>query len=74
MPESFFSILECELLSRSSFCSQADARKALFAFVEGFCDPLRLHSGLGDRSPIGHERRFHHDQASPMTSPPEHVH
>ncbi len=52
MAESFFSTLECELLSRRSFCSQAEARMACFTYIEGFYNPLRLHSGLGYRSPI----------------------
>jgi transposase InsO family protein len=69
-----FSTLECELLSRRSFSSQAEARMACFTYIEGFYNPLRLHSGLGYRSPIDYERSFHHDQASPMTSLPEQVH
>jgi putative transposase len=47
---------------------------ACFTYIEGFYNPLRLHSSLGYRSPIEYERRFHHDQASPMTSLPEQVH
>jgi putative transposase len=74
MAESFFSTLECELLSRRSFSSQAEARMACFTYIEGFYNPLRLHSGLGYRSPIDYERSFQHDQASPMTSLPEQVH
>ena len=52
MPESFFSILECELLARRRFGSQAEARMACFSFIEGFYNPARLHSALGYRSPI----------------------
>ena len=74
MAESFFSTLECELLSRRSFSSQAEARMACFTYIEGFYNPLRLHSGLGYRSPIDYERSFHHAQLSPMTSLPEQVH
>ena len=74
MAESFFSTLECELLSRRSFSSQAEARMACFTYIEGFYNPLRLHSGLGYRSPIDYERSFHNAQLSPMTSLPEQVH
>ena len=33
--ESFFATLECELLNRCRFASQAEARMACFSFVEG---------------------------------------
>ena len=34
--ESFFATLECELLDRSRFRSRAEARLAIFEFIEGF--------------------------------------
>ncbi len=74
MAESFFSILECELLSRRSFTSQAEARMACFTYIEAFYNPLRLHSGLGYRSPVDYEKSYHHAHASAMTSLPEQVH
>ncbi len=55
MAESFFSTLEAELLSRRRFTSQAEARMACFSYNEGWYNPLRLHSGLGYRSPMAHE-------------------
>jgi putative transposase len=36
MCESFFATLECELLARRRFASQAEARIAIFSFVEGW--------------------------------------
>ena len=36
MAESFFATLECELLERRRFKTQAEARMAVFAFIEGF--------------------------------------
>ncbi len=54
MAESFFSTLECELLARRRFASQAEARMACFSFIEGFYNPVRLHSALGYRSPINY--------------------
>jgi transposase InsO family protein len=38
MCESFFATLECELLDRTSFKTQAEARMAVFDFIEGLCD------------------------------------
>ncbi len=54
--ESFFATLECELLARRRFRSQAEARMAVFSSVEGFYNPVRLHSALGYRSPITFEQ------------------
>lgn len=58
MCESFFATLECELLARRRFASQAEARMAVFSFVEGWYNPLRLHSALGYRSPIAYEQQM----------------
>jgi putative transposase len=55
MAESFFSTLEAELLSRRRFTSQAEARMACFSFIEGWCSPVLLHSGLGYQLPITYE-------------------
>ncbi len=46
MCERFFATLECELLDRRRFASQAEAKMACFSFIEG-CSPPRLHSTLG---------------------------
>ena len=57
MCESFFATLECELLDRNRFRTQAEARMAVFQFIEGWYNPHRLHSGLGYFSPINFECR-----------------
>src|ERR1700722_7068386 len=57
MCESFFATLECELLARGRFKTQAEARNATFAFIEGFYNPRRRHSSIGYLSPIDYERR-----------------
>jgi putative transposase len=56
MCESFFSTLECELLARRRFTSQAEAKIACFSYIEGFYNPIRLHSALGYKSPIAYEQ------------------
>jgi len=58
MCESFFSTLEAELLSRRRFASQAEARMACFSYIEGWYNPVRLHSGLGYRSPMAYEAKM----------------
>jgi putative transposase len=58
MAESFFATLECELLDRYHFKTQAEARIAVFEFIEGFYNPRRRHSSLRYLSPIKFERQF----------------
>lgn len=65
MAESFFSTLEAELLSRRQFASQAEARMACFSYVEGWYNPVRLHSSLGYRSPMAYEADM---EAAPTTT------
>jgi putative transposase len=57
MAESFFATLECELLDRRRFKTHAEARIALFEFIEGFYNPRRRHSSLGYLSPAAFEKR-----------------
>src|ERR1700710_1947668 len=57
MCESFFSTLECELLERRRFSSQAEAKMACFSYIEGFYNPVRLHSAIGYQSPICYESK-----------------
>jgi putative transposase len=55
MAESFFATLECELLDRRSFQTQAEAKLAVFEYIEGFYNTRRRHSSLGYRSPMRFE-------------------
>ena len=56
MAESFFATLECELLARRRFRTQAEAQVAVFRYIEGWYNPHRRHSALGQRSPVSYER------------------
>jgi putative transposase len=55
MCESFFATLECELLERRRFTSKIEAKMACFSFIEGWYNPVQLHSALGYRSPMAYE-------------------
>jgi putative transposase len=55
--ESFFATLECELLERRRFRNQAEAKMAVFDFIEAWYNPHRRHSALGHLSPLNYERR-----------------
>lgn len=56
MAESFFATLECELLDRRRFRTPTEARHAIFRFIEGWYNPHRRHSALGQQSPVNYER------------------
>ena len=56
LAESFFATLECELIDRHSWRAQTDARLAIFRYIEGWYNPHRRHSALGQRSPVTYER------------------
>jgi putative transposase len=68
MAESFFATLERELLNRRNFRSQAEAKMAIFEWLEGWYNPHRRHSALGYRSPVNYERAHQHRS---VTSIPE---
>jgi putative transposase len=55
MAESFFATLECELLDRVTFRTPAQAEPVIFSFIEGWYNPHRRHSRLGQLSPIRFE-------------------
>jgi len=57
MCESFNAILECELLVKHRFTTQREAALKVFEFIEGFYNPRRRHTSLGNLSPIEFERR-----------------
>jgi len=65
MCESFFATLECELLDRRRFASQAEAKMACFSFIEGWYNPVRRHSALGYRSPVDYEAAMETVNADP---------
>ena len=66
MAESFFASLECELIDRRSWKSFAEARMAVFTWIEGWYNPRRRHKGLGQKSPINFEKELH-DKATAAT-------
>jgi putative transposase len=57
LAEAFFAALDRVLLDRRRFRSQAEARMAVFHFIEGFYNPTRRHSSLGYLSPAEFEAR-----------------
>lgn len=62
--EAWFSTLKMELIDRRSWATRAQARRAVFDFVEVFYNRQRLHSSLGYLSPAEYEARKVHQQES----------
>ena len=58
MAESFFATLETELIDRSDWASPAEARAAVFEYIEVFYNRIRRHSALGYLSPDQFEERY----------------
>lgn len=53
--ESFWSSMKHEAIFGRRFSTRAEARSAVFDYIEVFYNPRRLHSSLGFRSPINFE-------------------
>ena len=54
--ESFWSTMQRELLDRSTWASRAELSSAMFEWIEGFYNPTRRHTALGNLSPVEFER------------------
>ena len=61
MVESFFATLKTECAT-GQFATRAEARAAIFEFIEVWYNRQRLHSSLGYRSPEEFERQFFLDK------------
>ena len=51
MKESFFHTLKVELIYDQDFATRAEARAAIFDYIETFYNRLRLHSSIGYCTP-----------------------
>jgi putative transposase len=58
MCESFFATLECEMIERRTLKTKAEAKMAIFGFIEGWYNPRRRHSGIGYLSPVEFEKSY----------------
>jgi len=53
--ESFWSIMQRELLDRTAWESRTQLASAMFEWIEGFYNPRRRHTSLGNLSPADYE-------------------
>lgn len=56
--ESFWATLKGELIGDHVFATRAEARTALFDYIEVFYNRRRLHSALGFQSPVDYENNL----------------
>lgn len=56
--ESFWATLKTELAYRQHYRTRAEAKNAIFAYIEGWYNRRRRHSSLGDLSPEQFEHQF----------------
>jgi len=54
--ESFFGTLKRELIYGNRFRTRAEARQAIFEYIEVFYNRIRLHWALGYMSPVEYEQ------------------
>lgn len=64
--ESFHASLKKELIHRRPWPTRAEARSAIFEYIEGWFNPRRRHSTLGYLSPADYEQA-HHDALAATT-------
>jgi putative transposase len=62
MAESFFAALKNELIYRTAFPTRESARRAIAEYIEVFYNRIRLHSGLGYRTPHEVATEYHKKQ------------
>ena len=62
MMESFWATLKTECFAGETPPTRQAARLQIFDYIEGFYNRRRLHSGIGNRSPLAFERTFSYNQ------------
>ena len=65
--ESFFATLKTELTYLRRFATRAEAREAIFEFIETFYNRERRHSTLGYLSPVEYEMKFDQEREERRT-------
>jgi putative transposase len=65
--ESFWSSLKRELVHRVRFATRAEARAAVFEWIEIFYNRERLHSALGYKPPVDFETQLERPRLNALT-------
>lgn len=62
--ESFFHTFKTELVYQTTFMTKAEARRAIFEWIEEFYNRERIHSSIGYKSPVAFEEELMLTQAA----------
>ena len=63
--ESFFKTLKTELTDKKAYTTYAELRHAIFAYIEGWYNPHRIHTSLNNQSP----EQFLHNKLKKQPQP-----
>ena len=67
MMESFFGTLKAEEIRGQTYTSAAEARAAVFSYIEAFYNTTRIHTSIGGTSPQWHENKFFSEEEKTLT-------
>jgi putative transposase len=56
--ESFFATLKKELVHRRHYQTRKEAKTSLFEYIEGYYNPVRIHSAIQYYSPVAYEALY----------------
>lgn len=59
--ERFFNTLKTEFISQQTYATRAQARSAIFEYIEVFYNKIRRHSTIDYCSPSDYEKKFYQD-------------
>ena len=62
--ESFFATLKMELIYQNHFETRSEAKRALFAFIEIWCDRLRLYSSPRNMTRVKYKSMIQHQSTT----------
>lgn len=57
--ESFFATLKKELIHRQNYQTRREARTSIFEYIEGYYNPVRIHSAIQYYSPVAYEALYY---------------
>jgi transposase InsO family protein len=66
--ESFWSSLKKEQIYQQNYANREQAKSDIFGYIEGFYNPSRRHSSLGNLSPMEFERQYWAGQQTTVTT------
>jgi transposase InsO family protein len=56
--ESFFATLKKELIHRCHYQTRREAKSSIFEYIDGYYNPLRIHSAIQYYSPVAYEALY----------------